>query len=477
MTVPARDAVRHPIFRSFVMRRIAIILVVALALPAALRAQNLPTAAAVARLTDSLAAAFLAANEAPSVAIAVVRGSDTIVMKGWGKANLEHDIPATERSVYRIGSITKQFTAAAVMRLVEQNEVGLEDSIAAHLPGLPAAWRGVTVRQLLNHTSGIPSYTGLGEAWRRRWGEEMTPDTLVALTASAPMWFAPGTSYRYDNTGYVLLGMLVEKHAGRPWATEIEERFGKPLGLSDTRNCGTEPVIPRRVAGYDKDDAGRWGNTAYLAMSQPYAAGALCSTVGDLVRWNQALHGGKVVIAASYAAMTTPAGAATKRGYGFGLARDSIAGRPAVVHGGGIHGFSASNAWVPSARLSVTVLANSSSADSDELLARVARAALGAPIDAAPRVVPLAAADRDRYAGVYALELPNGVRDFTIAIAGDALTAQLAGEGANPIIHYGSHTFGAAFDPKLRLVFTVEGGRATKVTLTQGGGRFDGKRK
>ena len=459
------------------MRRIPIALAVAIALPASLPAQNLPPAAAVARLTDSLAAAFLAANEAPSVAIAVVRGSDTIVMKGWGKANLEHDVAATERSVYRIGSITKQFTSAAVMQLVEQKKVGLEDSIAAHLPGLPAAWRGVTIRQLLNHTSGIPSYTGLGEAWRRRWGEEMTPDTLLALTASAPMWFAPGTSYRYDNSGYVLLGMLIEKHAGRPWATEIEERFAKPLGLADTRNCGTEPVIPRRVAGYDKDDAGRWGNTAYLAMSQPYAAGALCSTVGDLVRWNQALHGGKVVSAASYAAMTTPAGAALKRGYGFGLARDSIAGRPAIVHGGGIHGFNAANAWVPSARLSVTVLSNASSANSGELLGRVARAALGAPLADAPKTVPLGAAERTRYVGVYALALPDGVRDFTVAAAGDGLTGQLAGQPAARMIHFGDHTFGADFDASVRLIFTVEGARATKMTLVQRGGRFEAPRK
>lgn len=457
------------------MRSRPIALALAFTLPVGLVAQTPPPAATVARQTDSLATAFLRANQAPSVTIAVVRGADTIVMKGWGKANLENDVAATEQSVYRIGSITKQFTSAAVMRLVEQEKVGLDDSIAAHLPGLPAAWRGVTVRQLLNHTSGIPSYTGLGEAWHRRWGEEMTPDTLIALTASTPMWFTPGTRWQYDNTGYILLGMLVEKHTGHPWATEIEERFTKPLGLTDTGNCGTEPVIPRRVSGYEKDAAGRWVNTPFLAMSQPYAAGALCSTVGDVARWNQALHGGRVVSAASYAAMTTPVGAAVSHGYGFGLARDSIGGMAALVHNGGINGFSAANAWLPAARLSVTVLTNSGSADADALLRRIARAALGAPIT--PKAVPLSAADRDRYAGVYALELPGGARDFTFAAAGDGLAAQLAGQPAGPIIYYGNHTFGAAFDPGLRLVFTVDGGKATKVTLTQGGGRFEGKRK
>src|SRR5687767_538549 len=140
--------------------------------PAVLGAQTLPPVATVARVADSLAHAFLAERGAPSVAIGIVRGADTIVMKAWGKSDLEHDVTATATSVYRIGSVTKQFTAAAVMQLVEQRKLGLDDSIATHIPSLPAAWRPVTVRQLLNHTSGIPSYTSLGAAWARRWGEE-----------------------------------------------------------------------------------------------------------------------------------------------------------------------------------------------------------------------------------------------------------------------------------------------------------------
>src|SRR5205814_1519157 len=118
----------------------------------------------------------------------------------------------------------------------EQGKVKLDDTIGMHLLTLPAAWRGVTVRQLLNHTSGIPSYTDIGPRWLRRWGEEMPPDTLVALTANDSMWFKPGTSWRYDNSGYVVLGMLVEKLAGRPWGQDVLERFAKPLGLDDTRN-------------------------------------------------------------------------------------------------------------------------------------------------------------------------------------------------------------------------------------------------
>jgi CubicO group peptidase (beta-lactamase class C family) len=293
------------------MRRFVFGILCALACPGALSAQAPPPPARVAQVVDSLARAFVAQRGAPSVAIAVVRGETPIVMKGWGKADLENDVAATEHSVYRIGSITKQFTAAAVMQLVEQGKVRLADSIATYLPNLPAAWRGVTVRQLLNHTSGIPSYTSLGPAWQRRWGEEMSPDTLVALTASQPMWYTPGSEWRYNNSGYVVLGMLIEKVAGRPWGVDIEERFLKPLGLTETVHCLATPVVPRRVHGYALD-AGGWVNAPYLAMSQPYAAGALCSSVSDLARWNRALHGGRVVSAASYAQMTTPEGPASR---------------------------------------------------------------------------------------------------------------------------------------------------------------------
>ncbi len=452
---------------------------IALALaPAALSAQALPSTADAARVTDSLARAFLAAGGAPSVAIGVVRGTDTIALSAWGKADLEHDVPATAQTVYRIGSVTKQFTAAAVMQLVEQGKVKLGDSVAAYLPGLPAAWRGVTIRQLLNHTSGIPSYTS-SPAWQRQWGVEMPPESLLAFTVKDTMWFAPGSEWRYDNTGYVLLGMVIQKAAGRDWGSDLEARLLDPLDLEHTYNCTYEPVIPHRARGYEKRGSTGWANTAHIAMSQPYAAGAMCSTVGDMVRWNRALHTGKVVSAASYRAMTTPEGAAARDGhhYGFGLERDSIGGWEMIEHGGGIHGFISANAWVPRAELSVTVLTNSGTARAGDLLHQVARAALGIPLDQPLKPVPLAAADARRYVGVYALALPGGTRDFTIAETPGGLTAQLQGQGPIPLIHYGAHTFGASFDRTLRLVFTVEEGPASKVTLTQGGGVFQGPRK
>jgi CubicO group peptidase (beta-lactamase class C family) len=439
---------------------------------------QLPPKASVARVVDSLAKDFIASRGAPGVSIAVVRDRDTLVMAGWGKADLENDVMATAHTVYRIGSITKQFTASAVMQLVEQGKVRLDDSIGSYLPSLPAAWHAVTVRQLLNHTSGIPSYTDIGPRWIRRWGEEMPPDTLVALTAGDTLWFKPGSSWRYDNSGYVVLGMLVSKVAERPWATDIVERFAKPLGLTDTRNCDTRSIIKHRAQGYEPAQ-GEWVNAQYLAMSQPYAAGALCSSVGDLARWNRALGSGQVVKPASYATMTTPEGAAATAAlkYGFGLARDTLAGRTVISHGGGINGFITSNAWFPAERLSVTVLTNSGAARPDGLLAQVARAALGAPLLRPPAKVAITAAELAKYVGVYELKVGAQSVDFAFSERNGELYAQLATQNPIPLTYIGNDTFGASVDPTLRIAFTLESGKASRISLKQGGLTAEGARK
>lgn len=445
------------------------------AAPLALAAQQPPPPAAARAVMDSLVRDFHARGESPSVAVAVVRGTDTLAWTALGQADLEWEVPATSDAVYRIGSVTKQFTAAAVLQLAAEGKVALTDTIGAHLADLPDAWRGVTVAQLLNHTSGIPSYTSLGPDWQRRWGEEMLPKAIVAMTAERPMDFAPGSAYRYNNTGYVLLGMLIERLTGKRWGVDLEERFARPLGLADTRNCLTMPLVPRRVRGYEKAGTG-WRNADHIAMSQPYSAGAMCSSLADLHRWNTALHGGRVLPAEWYRRMITPVGAAGSGDgrYGFGLSLAQVEGDTVITHGGGIHGFITANAWVPRVELSVTVLTNSGSAKADELGRQLVRAALGAPLITRPTVVPLAAADL----GVYALEFPGGMQDFTVAAGPDGgLTGQMAGQPPIPMLHYGNHAFGVTFDPALRLTFTMADGRATAMTLLQNGREARGERK
>ncbi len=445
-----------------------------------LPAQALPTAPVVSARVDSLARAWLAAHGSPGISIAVLRGGDTLAYGGWGMADLENEVGATPRTVYQIGSVTKQFTSVAVMLEVEKGRVRVDDSIGVYLANLPAAWRGVTVTQLLNHTSGIPSYTSLGPAWIRRWGEEMPPDTIVALTAGKPMHFAPGTQWRYNNSGYVILGMLIEKVSGHSWADDVLARFAEPFGLPDTRWCDVRPVISRRAHGYEPAAAG-FRNAAFLAMSQPYSAGALCSTVGDLAKWNALLHGGKILSAASYAALTTPQGVAATgpMRYGFGIAQDTLGGRAMIQHGGGINGFLSENAWFPESRTSVTVLTNSTGGNPGKLMRQVARAALGIPLLQPPARIALPAGALAKYVGEYDVALPGGARLFQVSQKDDALSGKLDAPGQGPLelVPYGEHSFFASFDDNIRVVFTVAAGQVTGFTLRQGGGTFPAKRR
>lgn len=452
---------------------IRFLLLLSIAVPAIVSAQSPTTRAA-----DSLARDFIARGEAPAVTVAIIRGVDTVLFAGYGKADLEHDVAATPQSVYRIGSVTKQFTAVAVVQLIEQGKVRLEDTIGAHLDSLPLTWRGVTVQQLLDHTSGIPSYTDIGESWVRRWGEAMTPRQILALVADRPMDFAPGTAWRYNNTGYTLLGMLIEKHTGKPWGDDFNARFAEPLGLGNTLNCRSALIIPHRVRGYERFNNG-WINAANLSMTQPYSAGALCSTIGDLTRWNQALHQGRVVSAESYRMMTTPIGAAARAPlrYGMGLIRDTVAGHQMITHGGNINGFASANAWLPDAKLSVTILANSGRARVEALLRQLIRAAVGAPLQTVPTAVPLAADMHQQYVGEYDLIINGQPRRFTIASSGTVITGQLAGQQPNPMIHFGNHTFGVSFDPSVRVIFEIgSDGKATSMRLLQGGAELRGNR-
>lgn len=460
------------------MRRLLPVAVLALAPLADAGAQRAapPPVARARVMLDSLARDFAVNGMVPGTTIAVVRGRDTLLFKAYGKANLELNVPMTVNTVSRIGSVTKQFTSAAVMQLVQEGKLALTDTIGAWVKDLPVAWRGVTVAHLLNHTSGIPSYTELGDPWIKRWGEEMTGAELVALTSGKPFDFADGSSWKYNNTGYVLLGMLVEARTGHAWHEELASRFFTPLGMSRTRYCDNSPLIANRAAGYSRNEKDQWVNTRFLSMSQPHAAGALCSTIGDLLTWNRALHNGKVVSAASYASMTTPVGAAIADHYGSGLMIEDLGGHRIVAHGGGINGSLTANMFAPDAQLSVTVLTNGDFTNPERIARQLARAALGVPLDVPPKGIALTAAQMAVYPGVYTLVL-DAPHDFTVTVKDGALFGMLDGQTPEKMIPFGNDTFGVAFDPAIRLVFTMIDGKAAGFTLKQRGKEFAGTRK
>src|SRR5688572_2597305 len=370
---------------------------------------------------DSLVFTYLAESRAPSAAFAVIRGGDTLAFGAHGLANMEASRAPTAATVYQIGSITKQFTSAAIMKLVEQGRVKLDDDLSKYVPQFPLQGKKVSIRHLLNHTSGIHSYTS-SSAWQKTWSDELSPDAIIKFVAADTFDFAPGTAYRYNNTGYVLLGMVIEKASGQKYANYLDAQFFKPLGLRQTSYCPSKTSDPAFALGYSKGPSSTV-RAQFLDLSHPFSAGALCSTVGDLVKWQRALDGGKVVSPASYALMSTADSLSTGRkiNYGFGLVPGVYNGRKTVSHTGGIPGFATAATYVPDDSLSIVVYTNFDGVSPQALVqnllrvaygdAPVARGAAAAPAAAPPAAPPapsLSVADRDAIAGDYSLQVPGG---------------------------------------------------------------------
>jgi CubicO group peptidase (beta-lactamase class C family) len=306
---------------------------------------------------DSMVRAYMAEKGPASMSVAISRGDEMLVQHAWGMADVAANRPATAATVYKIGSVSKQFTATLILKQVERGKLSLNDSIGHFLTtGLRPEWRRLTIEQLLNHTSGLP------RDFKRegRPESEVSPDTMIAWAARDTMMFAPGTRHYYSNPGYLLLGALVEKLYGKPYRDAVHEEIAKPLGLKTLGWCTDPGKDPTVASGYNYHAPGMLEASPYAHPSKSLGGGGLCSSAGDLSLWNRALHGGKVLTPASYTAMITPR--APSVNYGFGL---QMSKRPApwnaniIYHLGGIMGFSAENAWIPAESLSVTVLYNS----------------------------------------------------------------------------------------------------------------------
>ncbi len=411
---------------------------------AGLAAQEPSRTALVARL-DSIAGAPVKGGAVAGMAVAVVKGRDTLLFKGYGLSDLENQVPVTPQTVFRIGSITKQFTSSAVMQLVEQGRIGLDDEITRYLPTFPTHGHRILVRHLLNHTSGIPSYTDIGPSFGRVARLDLAHDSLLAIVAPDSLMFEPGTHFYYNNTGYFMLGMILEHVTGQKYGDYLAERLFTPNGLTQTTYCDTRKLIPHRAQGYDRTPAGPV-NTGFLSMDLPFAAGSLCSTVGDLVSWTRLLSSGAIVGAASYRQMTTPVALPSGRpmNYGFGLTSDSVGDHRMIAHGGGINGFISQLAYFPQDSLTIAVLANTSPAPSGAVAEAIARTVLGVPPPAPtpPKDLPVTPEDRARYAGDYAMTRPDGSKQAV-----------------------------RVFDDNGQLMFQPNGQRAVKLT-SQGGTVF-----
>jgi CubicO group peptidase (beta-lactamase class C family) len=303
--------------------------------------------------------------------VLVAQNGKILLDKGYGFANLEWEVPNSPVSKFRLGSITKQFTAASIMLLEERGKLKTEDPIKKYMADAPAAWDKVTIFHLLTHTSGIPSFTGFPD-YRSREAEAITPEKLVEWFRDKPLEFQPGEKWNYSNSGYVLLGYLIEKISGQTYSDFVQKNIFTPLGMKDSGYDSNSLIIAHRASGYSPAKDGPI-NAGFVHMSIPFSAGALYSTTGDLLRWEQGLFGGKVLTAASLAKMTTP----FKQDYAFGLTVSTSNGHKMIAHGGGIEGFNTALAYYPDDALVVAVLANLNGPVADELSLKLAQVARG----------------------------------------------------------------------------------------------------
>ena len=402
------------------MRHISLALALAAALsPLAADAATPPTPAEFASYAETvLADAYR--PDAPGVAVLVMRGDEVLYRGARGEADVEGDVPLAPGDRFRIGSVTKQIAAAGLLTLVDAGKVALEDPLSKYLPDYPGA-AGITIEQLLNHTSGIKSYTEIPGVMDGPIRRDLTTAQLVDYFKDETPAFAPGEAWAYNNSGYVLVGAVIEAASGQPWHEYLDQALFKPLGMKDTGYGADPAVVARQVKGYTTGGPAP-AAPIELSMTQPHAAGALVSTVDDLARWNRALHEGRVLKPATYERMITPAGKAKDAGYAYGLQTSSVRGAPTLQHGGGIPGFTAFLTYVPGPDLTVAVLHNSETPspvqETSSISRRLAAAALGDPY---PAVKPVAVdvAVLKQYEGVYRV---NPTTTRTVRVIDGTLT-------------------------------------------------------
>ena len=363
--------------------------------------------AEVARYAEALLRQSFPDANAPGMAVLVARGDHVLYQGARGAASIELATPLSPGQVFRLGSITKQFAAAAVLKLAEDGKLSLDDPLSKFVPGYPGGDK-VSVRMLLNHTSGIRSYTDMPGVMDGPIQKTVTTAQLIDTFKNEKPDFAPGEGWHYNDSGYVLVGAVIEAASGQPWHAYLKKSFFDPLGMART-GYGDETlaVIPGHVTGYTLAND-QWAVAKYLSMTQPHAAGALVSTVGDLLRWNRAVHEGKVLKADSYRLMVTPQGKAVGEKYGFGISHEKLRGEDVLQHGGGIFGFSTHLLYLPQSEVTVAVLYNADSGrppgiGTDTAARLLAAKAIGRPYQE-KKAIPIDAATLREYEGVYRID-------------------------------------------------------------------------
>ena len=340
---------------------------------------QLPTSEELGKRVDAAAKQLLSRHTA-GVSVAVARDGRVILARGYGMANVEHSVAVTPDTVFHIASISKNILAAVVLQLVDEGRLRLDDDVTKYVPEAPTGGHHVTVRQLLNHTSGIYSFTSLPDAANNE-RLELTHEQVLGLIKDKPLDFEPGTRWRYDNSAFYLAGMVVERVTKQEYGAYVREHVFKPLGMSSASLCYARMVVPHLASGYEVEgDA--LVNAAFVSWKLPFAAGAICATATDLLKWEAALETGRVLTRSSLALLRTPTTLAdgTKIDYGLGTRLGSLDGHRMLGQTKGEGGFRTVLESFPDDHLTIVILENMGDAGSPApvaIAADIARAALG----------------------------------------------------------------------------------------------------
>jgi CubicO group peptidase (beta-lactamase class C family) len=411
--------------------------------------------------------------------VLVAQHDRPVYAHAFGFADREHQVAADADTSFRIGSVTKQFTAAAILVLQQDGLLSVDDPIAKYLPAYPAVGKDITLHQLLTHTSGIPSYTELPGFAESR-AQPRTPQQLLALFWDKPLDFAPGSKFAYSNSNYIVLGAIIEAVSHGSYADFVAKRLFAPAGMTRTV-VGDADGLANRALGYEPDDDGLVPASA-IDMSEPYAAGAVRSTASDLVRWHRALAGDTILTAASKAR----AYKVEKEDYAYGWVVRDHAGHQVIGHDGGIDGFETMYLRVPDLDLVIVVWSNNTGVHPQPIGEAALEVALGGnatPVEE-PATIALDDAIAARTVGRYKLtddgraaaakagvsaEILDSVATLELTRAGKHLVMKPVGQDALPLESLGASTY-----LQLDIGATVElslpaTGNATALTITQGG--------
>jgi D-alanyl-D-alanine carboxypeptidase len=427
--------------------------------------RSTPCAEDYAKKAHEIVSAFVAADLFSGVVLAAKNG-EVIFRQAFGIGNREWEIPNTPETKFRIGSITKQFTAAAILRLAERGKLNVADRLGQYFPEIPRSWHDVTIHQLLTHTSGVPSYTNLPDFLSRMSLEERTPQQIIELTSGQALDFPSGDRFSYSNTGYVLLGCIVESVSAQTYPAFLNDEFFLPLGMVDSGYDDTSKIVECRAAGYTCID-GKWRHARFIAMSLPYAAGGLYSTADDLYLWSKALMNGDVIQPSLLQEMVRDQG----HGYGYGWFVGSVGGRSLVNHGGAINGFLGTLDLHIDDDLTVIVLSNLQGSEVSLIAERLALTSFG---EYQPRhEIALAKSELIEFVGVFRL----GHRCFLeISLTNESLCASFSGHQRLQLACSGSDAFfSKTGDIEITFERDVEGKIAT-ASLLERNSRVVGRR-